>query len=97
MDGAATVYGFAVWWEAQLAPGVLISTAPGAARTHWEQLYFPLAAALTAAAGETVQISLRSRSSPEGGTHLAWTATLADDAGKVKVRYAHDLDKGYLP
>ncbi|MFM1814682.1 MAG: hypothetical protein RLZ98_1377, partial [Pseudomonadota bacterium] len=41
MDGAATVYGFAVWWEAQLAPGVLISTAPGAARTHWEQLYFP--------------------------------------------------------
>ena len=94
---AATVYGFAVWWEAELTPGVLLSTAPDAPRTHWEQLYFPLMEPMKIGAGETVSISLRSRSSEEAGTHLAWTATHFDVHGKQMERQAMDLDKGYLP
>ena len=91
------VYGFATWWEADLAPGVVLSTAPGTERTHWEQLYFPLLEPMSLAAGEAVSLSLRSRSTEEGGTHLAWTATHEDAKGRQRARQAMDLDKGYLP
>src|SRR4029079_14022112 len=42
LKSGATVYGFALWWTAELTPGITLSTAPDAPRTHWEQLYFPL-------------------------------------------------------
>lgn len=92
-----TVYGFATWWEAQLATGITLSTSPLSARTHWEQLYFPLLKPLALAAGETATLSLRSTSSQEGGTHLSWTATHQDAKGKQLARQSLDLDKGYLP
>jgi SAM-dependent methyltransferase len=93
----ACVYGFATWWTCALAPGVTLSTAPDAPRTHWEQLYFPLLEPISLKAAESVGVSLRSRSSEEGGTHLAWTATHQDAKGRQIARQAMDLDKGYLP
>lgn len=92
-----TVYGFATWWRAELAPGIALSTAPGEARTHWEQLYFPLLSPLEMKAGETVAVSLRSRTLQDGGTHIAWTATKLDAKGRSAERQALDLDKGFLP
>lgn len=92
-----TVYGLAVWWVATLAPGVVLSTAPDAPMTHWEQLYFPFLEPLTLARSETLLANLRSTSSPEAGTNLAWTVTVIDKAGKSRRRLAMDLDKGYLP
>ena len=92
-----TVYGFATWWTAQLSAGLAISTSPLAPRTHWEQLYFPVASPMAIAPGQRVSVALRSRSSEEGGTHLAWTATHEDVTGRKLARQAHDLDKGYLP
>jgi len=97
MTRPATIYGFSLWWSAELAAGVALSTAPDAPRTHWEQLYFPLLTPIAATTGETVTASLRSKSSREGGTHLAWTAVHTDAGGKVAERQALDLDKGYLP
>jgi protein arginine N-methyltransferase 1 len=97
LSAAATVYGFAYWWIAELVPGVTLSTAPGAPRTHWEQLYFPLLAPIAAKKGETVTVSLRSRSSEAAGTHLAWTAVHFGRDGKSLARQAMDLDKGWLP
>jgi hypothetical protein len=97
VDRATTVYGFATWWIAELVPGVSLSTAPDAPRTHWEQLYFPLSAPIKISAGETISISLRSRSSSQAGTHVSWTATHLDGKGRTKERQALDLDKGFLP
>lgn len=97
MPKSAVIYGFAVWWEADLTPGISLSTAPGAPQTHWEQLYFPLLTPIKASAGEAVGISLSSRSSEEAGTHLAWKAQHVDRNGKTLARQALDLDKGYLP
>ena len=91
------VYGFAVWWSADLAPGIGLSTAPGAPATHWEQLYFPLQNPINAKKSETVAVSLRSASSEEGGTHLAWTAVHSDIKGASLSRQAHDLNKGWIP
>jgi len=94
---AATIYGFAVWWTAELAPDISLPTGPSSPRTHWEQLYFPVAEPIAAKARETVTIELRSSSSEDAGTHLAWTALHKTAQGAVIKRQAHDLDKGYLP
>jgi protein arginine N-methyltransferase 1 len=91
------IYGLAAWWTAELVPGVQISTAPGAPWTHWEQLYFPLLAPIEGAAGETLAVRLGSRSSPEAGTHLSWSALVLDRNGRTRSRQALDLDKGHLP
>lgn len=90
------IYGFAYWWTAGLGGDLEISTAPDAPRTHWEQLYFPLNEPIPAKAGERILLSLRSRSSEEAGTHLAWTAVHSDAAGKTISRQAMDLDKGWI-
>ncbi len=92
-----TVYGLAVWWVADLVPGVSLSTAPDAPRTHWEQLYFPLMTPFAFKAGETLLAALRSQSTDEAGTHLAWTAVHFDRAGKSLAKQVHDLDKGFIP
>jgi hypothetical protein len=96
-DEPTTIYGFAYWWEAELIPNLTLSTAPGAPRTHWEQLFFPLGAPMTVESGERVQVNLRSRSSEETGTHLGWTAVHFDRMGASKARQAMDLDKGWIP
>ena len=90
------IYGFAYWWTATLTDDLEISTAPDAPRTHWEQLYFPLSEPVPAKPGERVLLSLRSRSSEEAGTHLAWTAVHSDAGGKTISRQAMDLDKGWI-
>jgi protein arginine N-methyltransferase 1 len=97
LGAPATIYGFAYWWTAELAPGITLSTAPGAPRTHWEQLYFPLMTPITAQKGEAVMASLRSRSSEAAGTHLAWTGVHCDASGKSLSRQAMSLDKGWIP
>lgn len=91
------VHGFAVWWEAELVPGVTLSTAPDVPQTHWEQLYFPLLSPLQCQRGETLKAMLSSRSSEEEGTHLAWKVSRLDKQGKALERQSLDLDKGYLP
>ena len=94
---AETVYGLALWWTAELVPGNTLSTAPDAPRTHWEQLYLPLLEPVATRPGERVVVSLRSRTSHEAGTTLAWTAAHLDAKGEARSRQALDLEKGYLP
>ena len=96
-SGSTMIYGFATWWVAELVPGVSLSTAPDAPRTHWEQLYFPMLQPIEVRAGETIAIALRSRSTMRTGTDIAWTVTRLDRSGKVLERQAMDLSKGYLP
>lgn len=91
------IYGFAYWWSADLAEGVELSTSPGAAKTHWEQLFFPLTTPIAASPEQSVMVSVRSQSSEEAGTHLAWTAVHVDQSGKSIARQAMDLDKGWIP
>lgn len=92
-----TIHGFAVWWNAELVPGVSLSTAPDAPKTHWEQLYFPLLAPITAKKGESILVQIRSRTSLEAGTHVAWVAAHRDSQGRETARQSLNLDKGYLP
>jgi hypothetical protein len=93
----ATIYGLALWWSAELAPGVALSTGPLAPRTHWEQLYLPALSPIAVQAGQTFTARLRSTTSDEKGTNVTWTLTSSDAAGREVLRQALDLEKGYLP
>lgn len=97
MTRALSVYGLALWWRAELAPGVVLETSPLAPATHWEQLYFPALEPLQLETGDTLTAELRSRSSEEGGTDLAWTLTVSDAKGRQRARQALSLEKGFLP
>lgn len=86
----ATIYGAAVWWSCDLAGGVSLDTSPLSPRTHWDQLYFPVETPLKGRKGDTVEISLATQSSYEGGTDMRWSV-------KVNGRGpAMDLRRGYL-
>jgi protein arginine N-methyltransferase 1 len=92
-----TVYGLALWWIADLAEGVALSTGPVDPRTHWEQLYLPVLAPLAVEAGYTLAARVRSTSSYARGTNVAWTLGVRDPAGREVVRQSLDLEKGFLP
>lgn len=92
-----TVHGLAVWWIAELAPGVLLSTSPLAEPTHWEQLFLPSLEPVTAERGETLEAEIGSRTTEEGGTDIAWTLTVTDARGRQRRRQAMSLAKGFVP
>lgn len=71
---AAAVYGFAVWWECTLVPGVVLSTSPHAPRTHWDQIYMPVLEPLAVAAGDELALSIETETGgEEHGIAVAWT------------------------
>jgi len=92
-----TVSGLALWWSADLAPGVTLSTSPAAPSTHWEQLYLPALEPIKVRRGDQLSIALRSTTSFERGTNVSWAFRLSDGAGRERVRQSLDLKKGYLP
>jgi SAM-dependent methyltransferase len=93
----ANVYGLALWWRAELAPGVSLSTGPLDPRTHWEQLYLPALSPIALQPGQTLSARLRSTTSDEKGTNVTWTLTVSDTSGHEVLRQSLDLEKGYLP
>lgn len=96
-SAATSVFGITLWWEAELTPGFRLSTAPDAPRTHWEQLYLPLLSPMNISAGERLNIEVRSKSSEQEGTHIAWRASRQTARGKDIDVQRLDLDKGFLP
>lgn len=92
-----TVYGFALWWTADLGGDVILSTAPTSAPTHWEQLYLPLLEPIELLRGERLRIALRATTSTDSGTNVVWTVLREAPDGAVLSKQAMSLDKGFLP
>jgi len=75
MPAADRIYGFALWWECALVPGVVLSTSPHAPRTHWDQIYLPLAQPLEIEPGDEVLLTIASETGgAEPGIEVRWTA-----------------------
>jgi SAM-dependent methyltransferase len=75
LASSGRIHGFALWWEATLAPGVVLSTSPHAPRTHWDQIYLPLIAPIDTAAGDVIELELGCETGGgEGGIAMRWTA-----------------------
>ena len=96
-DSPISIHGLALWWRADLAEGISISTGPLDPRTHWEQLYLPALEPLHLQARERLNVRLRSTTSFEKGTNVTWSLAVSDVRGKERARQSLDLEKGYLP
>ena len=94
---AAPITGLAIWWSADLVEGITLGTGPEDARTHWEQLYLPIAEPFDLARGETLTARIRSTTSYGEGTNVTWTLTVADTKGRERLKQTMDLKKGFLP
>lgn len=91
--GGATVHGFALWWQVELARGVSLSTSPMAPPTHWEQVYLPLLQPVTPAPGEELGLALTSDT--RNGVRLVWETRVMRD-GKPVASQRQDLARGRL-
>lgn len=92
-DAPAAVHGFALWWVAELAPGIELSTAPDSAPTHWEQVYLPLLEPVQPKAGDTLRLELRSDTATD--VRLRWTTRLKR-GGKTVAESRQDSFRGRL-
>jgi protein arginine N-methyltransferase 1 len=74
VEESGQVYGFALWWESTLAPGVQLSTSPHARRTHWDQIYLPVLEPITARPGDRLALDITSETGgSESGIEVTWT------------------------
>ena len=90
------VYGFALWWEAELAPGVTLSTSPHLERTHWDQIYLPLSTPIDAVRGDAIGLAIACETGGgEGGIAMRWTA-LHSRAGESLGEQTLDIARGYV-
>lgn len=74
IKNSCTIYGFAVWWNCELTPGITLSTSPFSKPTHWEQIFLPLIKPLNLKSGKTLNLSITSDSRREIGIRLRWEA-----------------------
>lgn len=90
-----TVHGLCLWWDAELVPGVVLSTSPLAEPTHWEQIYLPLAQPLPAHAGDRLEVELATDTRWEAGCVIAWKGRLLR-RGKAVATFALDNLTGFI-
>ena len=87
-----TLHGFAIWWEAELVPGIRLSTAPDQPPTHWEQIYAPIRTPVALDAGDGIRLVIRSRFQDSQGVDFRWQVTTPGGREQLSIR-AGDLEK----
>lgn len=95
LSGAVQIFGYALWWECELVPGIVISTSPYAPPTHWQQIYLPLLTPLQLQAADTLEVTLGSDTRPQVGVRVSWR-TRQLRAGKAVNEQSQDIFRGRL-
>ena len=92
----ATIFGFALWWECTLVPGVVLSTSPFAPRTHWDQIYLPVLEVVEGSAGDVLTLDIASETSADkSGIDVRWTVEQRRGATAL-TRQELDIAAGHL-
>jgi len=71
-----TLFGFVLWWEADLVPGVMLSTSPFEPSTHWQQVYMPMREPLHLEKGDCLRVAIQSESSYQTGIDILWSIVI---------------------
>lgn len=95
-NDAPAIHGFALWWDAELVPGIHLSTAPDATATHWEQIYLPLLTSAKAPKGGKVALTITSDSRYDVKINLSWNVRVTDASGKILSDQMLDMSRGYI-
>ncbi|WP_370305658.1 methyltransferase domain-containing protein [Sinimarinibacterium flocculans] len=89
------LHGFALWWEAELIPGIVLTTSPHAPPTHWEQIYLPLLRDVTLEPADDVELELTCDTRPDVGVRLVWK-TIHRRGRRVIAEQRQDSLRGQL-
>ena len=72
-EGPGEAHGFLVWFDAELAPGIGFSNAPGEPEQVYGQTFFPFERPVTLAVGDRIAVTLRANLI-EGAYVWSWTS-----------------------
>ncbi len=88
---AATIHGFAAWFDAELAPGVRLSTAPGKRPTVWRQVFLPLETPVRVRRGQSIHLELVMQPAPDPRdvAYLDWHGEIAGKAFARSTRWSY--------
>src|SRR3989344_7518247 len=89
------VYGFALWWNAELVPGINLSTGPHDPPTHWEQIYLPLLEPVPIKPGQKLRLKLVSDTRLKVKINLSWEVKLMENK-KIVSSQKLDMKRGFL-
>ena len=93
---AEQVYGFALWWDCTLAPGVVLSTSPHSPRTHWDQIYLPLSSAIGVEPGDGLALAIRCETGGgDTGIDVQWRV-VHTRAGRALAEQTLSIAVGWL-
>lgn len=95
-DAPAAIYGFCLWWECELVPGVSLSTSPFEAPTHWNQIFLPILQKMEIQKGDKLKLKLISDSRYEVGIRLQWQVEHINPRNKILQAVRMDTEKGLL-
>lgn len=90
------LYGFAVWWDSTLVPGVTLTTSPFAPLTHWKQIYFPVIDPLPVKKDQRIRLRLHSDTRYEVKINVVWETEVLDGK-KVVMKMSQDMRRGFIP
>jgi SAM-dependent methyltransferase len=93
---STTIYGFALWWNCELVPGIELGNSPFDPPTHWEQLYLPLPAPITLNKDDSLLLNITSDTRYEVGVNLRWETLHQDKNGQLLADYLQDMNKGNI-
>lgn len=77
---SGTLAGFALWFEAELAPGVHMANRCPDPHNHWGQTYLPLGRALPVTPGQQVTLTIE-MNDKEGSLSISWESEVAPTRG----------------
>lgn len=80
------VSGLVHWFEAELVPSVILSSAPTAPSTHWRQIFMPLDAPLLVRKGDALEATIELDTRLEVGIRIRWRV---DFRGEVQPLNGH--------
>ena len=93
---ASRFFGFALWWDCTLVPGVQLSTSPYRPRTHWDQIYLPLLDPIAAEPGDEIAIAIETETGGgESGIEVRWTVRHTRN-GRPGAEQALSIGAGWL-
>jgi protein arginine N-methyltransferase 1 len=96
MEQDTKMFGFAVWWECELVPGMILSTSPHQPATHWEQIYLPVPSPVPLTKGATLRLRIRTDSRLEVKIHVQWEVEVRDATGARVTHYKMDMKQGMV-
>jgi precorrin-6B methylase 2 len=83
IEHPVTLYGIALWWQADLIDTLTLSTSPLDPPSHWEQLYLPLLTPIAVVAGDQLICEIDSDTELESGALLRWQITVHHHDGRT--------------